>query len=85
VAEVAAVGAPDLRYGEVVAVVVVLKPGATLDLDEVRRHFARVGLARQKAPEMFVIADALPRTALGKVKKAELRATYFPTALTLRS
>jgi acyl-CoA synthetase (AMP-forming)/AMP-acid ligase II len=34
---------------------------------------------------MFVIADALPRTALGKVKKAELRATYFPTAVTLRS
>jgi acyl-CoA synthetase (AMP-forming)/AMP-acid ligase II len=78
VAEVAALGAPDPRYGEAVAVVVVLKPGATLDVGGIQRHFARAGLARQKAPETLVIADALPRTALGKVKKAELRATYFP-------
>jgi acyl-CoA synthetase (AMP-forming)/AMP-acid ligase II len=78
VAEVAALGAPDPRYGEAVAVVVVLKPGATLDVGDIQRHFARAGLARQKAPEFLVIAEALPRTALGKVKKAELRATYFP-------
>jgi acyl-CoA synthetase (AMP-forming)/AMP-acid ligase II len=78
VAEVAVLGAPDSRYGERVAVVVVLKPGATLDIGDVQRHVARAGLARQKAPEMLVIADALPRTALGKVRKADVRATHFP-------
>ena len=85
VVEVAAVGAPDSRYGEAVAVVVVLRPGTTLDVSELRRHFVESGLARQKAPELLVIADALPRTALGKVKKAELRATYFPAHLTQSS
>jgi non-ribosomal peptide synthetase component E (peptide arylation enzyme) len=35
------------------------------------------GLAKQKIPERLVIVEALPRTALGKVRKAELRRTYF--------
>jgi acyl-CoA synthetase (AMP-forming)/AMP-acid ligase II len=78
VAEVAALGAPDSRFGEVVAVVVVLRPHATLDLAEIRHHLDQAGLARQKAPEVLKIARSLPRTALGKVKKADLRATFFP-------
>jgi non-ribosomal peptide synthetase component E (peptide arylation enzyme) len=78
VAEVAALGAPDAAYGEVVAVVVVLRPDATLDVADIRRHFTRAGLARQKAPELLVIADELPRAALGKVRKADLRAAYYP-------
>ena len=75
VVEAAAVAAPDPRYGEVVTAVVVLKAGAALTLSELREHFARAGLARQKAPERLVVVDALPRTALGKVIKAELRKT----------
>jgi acyl-CoA synthetase (AMP-forming)/AMP-acid ligase II len=74
VAEVAVVAAPDPRYGEVVAAVVVLVPGSALDLDDLRAHFAASGLARQKTPERLVFVDALPRTSLGKVRKAELRA-----------
>jgi acyl-CoA synthetase (AMP-forming)/AMP-acid ligase II len=74
VAEVAVVAAPDPRYGEVVAAVVVLAPGSALDLDDLRAHFAASGLARQKTPERLVFVDALPRTSLGKVRKAELRA-----------
>jgi acyl-CoA synthetase (AMP-forming)/AMP-acid ligase II len=77
VAEAAALAAPDPRYGEVVAAVVVLKPDAALDLAEVRHHFEVSGLARQKTPERLVILDALPRTALGKVRKADLRRTHF--------
>lgn len=77
VREGAVVAAPDPRYGDVVAAVVVLQPGACLDLDEVRRHFAASGLAKQKTPERLVIVDALPRTSLGKVRKADLRATHF--------
>ncbi len=77
VAEAAAVAAPDPRYGEVVAAVVVLKAGSALDLAELRRHFEASGLARQKTPERLVVVDHLPRTALGKVRKADLRATHF--------
>ncbi|CDO31111.1 AMP-dependent synthetase and ligase [Mycolicibacterium vulneris] len=51
VAEGAAVAAPHPRYSDVVAAVVVHKPGAALDLDELRDHFAASGLAKQKTPE----------------------------------
>ncbi|ETB35008.1 AMP-dependent synthetase [Mycobacterium avium subsp. hominissuis 10-5606] len=75
--EGAALAAPDPRYGEVVAAVVVLKAGAVLDIDSLKAHFAAAGLARQKTPERLVLVDALPRTALGKVRKADLRRTHF--------
>lgn len=77
VAECAAVAAPDPLYGEVVAAVVVLKAGAKIDLSELQAHFLRYGLARQKTPERLVVTDALPRTALGKVLKADLRRAFF--------
>ncbi|HEY1698220.1 MAG TPA: AMP-binding protein [Trebonia sp.] len=72
-AEVAVVGAPDERYGEHVCAFVVLRPGAALDLKDVRQHFAGSGLARQKTPEQLVITGTLPRTAAGKVQKFTLR------------
>jgi acyl-CoA synthetase (AMP-forming)/AMP-acid ligase II len=77
VVEGTVVAAPDARLGEVVAAVVALKPGAALDIDSLREHFAVAGLAKQKTPERLVIVDGLPRTALGKVRKAELRRTHF--------
>ncbi len=77
VVEGAVVAAPDPRYGEVVAAVVVVGPGARLGLDELRVHFQKSGLARQKTPERLVVVDELPRTALGKVRKADLRAAHF--------
>ncbi|MGD9794501.1 MAG: AMP-binding protein, partial [Acidimicrobiia bacterium] len=40
--EAAVVAMPDERYGEKVAAFVLLNPGCTLDLDEVRRHFVEV-------------------------------------------
>lgn len=73
VAEAAVVGAPDARYGERVCAFVVLRPGGSLDLPDVRRHFADAGLARQKTPEQMVITETLPRTAAGKVQKFALR------------
>jgi acyl-CoA synthetase (AMP-forming)/AMP-acid ligase II len=81
VAEAAVVAAPDPHYGEVVAAVVVLKPGAALDIDALHGHFVAAGLARQKIPERLVLVDALPRTSLGKVRKAELRDEHFPRQL----
>ena len=77
VADGVAVAAPHPRYGDVVAAVVVLKPGSALDLDGLRAHFAASGLARQKTPERLAIVDELPRTSLGKVRKAQLRTDHF--------
>jgi acyl-CoA synthetase (AMP-forming)/AMP-acid ligase II len=77
VAEGVAVAAPHPRYGDVVAAVVVLKAGYELDLDGLRAHFAASGLARQKTPERLAIVDDLPRTSLGKVRKAQLRSDHF--------
>ena len=77
VSECAVVAAPDPRFGEIVAAVVVLKPDEQLDVDALRIHFAAAGLAKQKVPERMVVVDALPRTSLGKVRKAELRAQHF--------
>ena len=73
VVEAAAVGQPDPRYGERVAVFVQLRPGAELGLDEVRRHFAEAGAAKQKTPEQIIPVAELPRSMSGKVRKVELR------------
>jgi acyl-CoA synthetase (AMP-forming)/AMP-acid ligase II len=73
VAEAAAIGLPDERLGERVCAVVVLAAGRTLDLDEVREHFASSGLAKQKTPERVEVVTELPRTPAGKVQKFRLR------------
>ena len=69
VLESAAIGVPDERLGERVCAVVVLAPGTSLDVEEVREHFAVAGLARQKTPERIEVVPELPRTAAGKVQK----------------
>jgi cyclohexanecarboxylate-CoA ligase len=74
VAEAAAVGAPDERYGEHVCAFVVLRPGASLTIPDVQRLFTAAGVARQKTPQRLVVTAELPRTAAGKVQKFELRA-----------
>ena len=48
-------------------------PGAAVDLDGLQAQFGRQ-LARFKHPRRTVVMDAVPRTALGKVQKAALRA-----------
>ncbi len=72
--EVAVVGTPDAHWGEVVTAVVVPE-GDGVTLDGVRAH-ARRTLADFQVPRRLVLADALPRTASGKVSKREARAIY---------
>ena len=69
--EATVVGQDDARWGEVAVAVVVRKPGATLDEADVKQLFEG-RLARYKHPRRVVFCDALPKTALGKVQKAEL-------------
>jgi len=72
IAEVAVVGRPDERWGEAVIAVVVPKAGRTLaERDVLAPLEGRI--ARYKHPRAVIFVDALPRTALGKVLKADVR------------
>ncbi|MDO8363997.1 MAG: AMP-binding protein [Actinomycetota bacterium] len=75
VAQVAVVGVPDERMGEVGCAFVVAKPGHTVDPAEVLAH-ARETMANYKVPRAVEVVDALPTNATGKVLKHELRAAY---------
>jgi len=73
--EGAVCGRPDPRWGEVPVAVVVAGPG--FDPAAVLRHFDG-RIARFKQPRDVLVVDALPRTALGKVRVAALRAIAAP-------
>src|SRR5262249_59750350 len=80
VADVAIVAMPSRETGEKGCAFVVLWPGQTIDLAEIRRFVERAGLARQKCPEHLVIVDELPRVPSGKASKDELRGRANPIA-----
>jgi O-succinylbenzoic acid--CoA ligase len=72
VAEVAVIGRIDPAWGQrVVAVVVPAHPASPPPLDELRR-WVKAQLPAYAAPRELVLADALPRTALGKLRRAKL-------------
>jgi len=68
VAECAAFALPDARWGEIVAMAVVLQPGAQASEEELIAHLGQ-RLARFKLPRRWVFREALPKTALGKVQR----------------
>ncbi len=72
VGEVAVVGCPDDRWGEVPVAFVVLLEGATATAEELVDH-CHAQLARFKVPKRVNFIDALPRNPSGKVLKRELR------------
>jgi acyl-CoA synthetase (AMP-forming)/AMP-acid ligase II len=73
IAQVAVVGVPDERMGEVGMAFVVPRDGVQIDAD-VLSVWARDAMANFKAPRHYRIVDALPTNASGKVIKVELRA-----------
>lgn len=72
VAEAAVVGVPHERWGESLEAFVTVRPGATLDREQVAR-FCGGRLARFKVPKKLVTLPELPRNAAGKILKSELR------------
>ena len=75
IAEVAIIGVPDERWGEVGCAVVVLKAGESLTLDALQEHCA-TRLAKYKWPKRLEFSDLLPRNSTGKVQKFILRQKY---------
>jgi acyl-CoA synthetase (AMP-forming)/AMP-acid ligase II len=73
VADAAVLGLPDKRTGERVVAVVVLQEECKVELNDLREHCRLEGLAVQKCPEQLEVVDALPRNAMGKVLKQDLR------------
>lgn len=74
VVEVAVIGVPDEKWGEVVKAVVAVEGEATA---EEIIAFARERLAAYKCPKSIDFADELPRNPTGKILKKELRKPYW--------
>ncbi len=70
--EVAVIGIPDEKRGETVKAFVVVEPGQTLTLKEMRT-FGKEKMAIYKVPTDLEIVETLPKTMVGKVLRRELR------------
>jgi fatty-acyl-CoA synthase len=71
-AEVAVVGRPDARWGEAVVAVVVPRPGRHVSPESVV-ELLQGRVARYKMPREVVVAPSLPRTALGKLMREQIK------------
>ncbi|HLK38319.1 MAG TPA: AMP-binding protein [Polyangiaceae bacterium] len=75
VAEVTVIGVPSERWGETPLAVVVLRPGSAATAAELRDYCnERVGKAQRVSA--VVLRDSLPKNAIGKVLKRDLRTEY---------
>ncbi|MGK5114805.1 acyl-CoA synthetase [Geodermatophilus sp. CPCC 205506] len=77
VVEVAVIGVPDERWGEVGLAIVVPAPGAPEDPETIRTAL-RERLAGFKVPRHVEFVDELPKTATGKIRKPDLRSRFGP-------
>jgi malonyl-CoA/methylmalonyl-CoA synthetase len=75
VAESAVVGVPHPDFGEVGVAIVIAKPGATLDAEQILARL-KAQLANFKIPKRCFIVGELPRNTMGKVQKNVLRDEY---------
>ncbi len=72
VVEVAVFGVDDEEFGQRLKAVVVLRDGASVSEDDIKKH-VKSNLAGYKVPRDVEFLDELPRTSTGKVLKRELR------------
>jgi fatty-acyl-CoA synthase len=72
IAEASVIGRPDERWGEIVVAVVAPKPGRCLTGEQVLKLFEG-RIARYKHPKEVVFVGQLPKSALGKVRKEDVR------------
>jgi fatty-acyl-CoA synthase len=75
--ECAVVAAPDERWGEIPAAIVVRKPGSTLTSEELT-EFLKARLGKFKLPRIIAFSDEpLPKTGTGKIRKLALREQFW--------
>jgi fatty-acyl-CoA synthase len=79
VADVAVIGVPDERYGEVCAAYLRLAEGASLSHDQLREQMTG-RVARYKIPAHTRVVEELPLTPSGKVQKFKLRELFLGEA-----
>jgi fatty-acyl-CoA synthase len=75
VAEAAVIAVPDPKWRERPLAIVVLKPGAAVNGEELRAFLGR-RFAKWQLPDDFVFVAALPHTSTGKILKSALREVY---------
>jgi fatty-acyl-CoA synthase len=76
VREVAVIGIPDQKWGELVLALVVLEPDAEVSAENIIVH-CRAALAGYKCPKRVEFVAQLARTATGKLQKFKLREPYW--------
>ncbi|MBL8480019.1 MAG: long-chain fatty acid--CoA ligase [Sterolibacteriaceae bacterium] len=79
IAEATVIGKPDVRWGEIVVAVVVPRENSTLSSEQVMK-LLEGRIARFKHPKEVVLVKALPKTALGKIRKEDVRQMVAQTA-----
>lgn len=83
VAEVAVVGVPDEKWGEIVIAFFRAAPGPHPSREELVAHCRRE-MAAPKTPAHFIVVDGFPQTASGKIQKFVLRERYVAGAFPQR-
>jgi fatty-acyl-CoA synthase len=76
VAEVAVIGVPDEKWGELVTALVVVAEGQQVTAEEIVAH-CRGRIAGYKIPKRVEFRDELARTATGKIQKFKLREAFW--------
>lgn len=76
--DVAVIGLPDKRQGEIAAAIIELKPGYSCNEEEIERFCA--SMPRYKRPRK-IIFDNVPRNPTGKIEKPRLREKYGAASL----
>ena len=75
VADAAVIAVPDQRWQERPLAAIVRAPGSEVSEDELREH-VRPNVPRWWLPDRFEFVTEIPRTSVGKINKAELRARF---------
>jgi malonyl-CoA/methylmalonyl-CoA synthetase len=75
VLESAVIGIADADFGEKVIAVIVPEAGKSISAEEIQDYLSSL-IAKFKQPRQIHFVDALPRNAMGKVQKNQLRETY---------
>ena len=73
VKDVAVIGLPDKRLGEITGAIVEIEPGSDCTVEELEKFCTQ--LPRYKRPKQIILAD-VPRNATGKIEKPVLRKRY---------